>query len=76
MDKPTLTDYISLIFTLFDKFEQQNMKQSAVKLGKPYTFAQKCFIVLFINMQFRRIFKFKAQKRWLDEHPEMLTLLM
>ncbi len=23
MAKPTLTDYITLIFTLFDKFEQQ-----------------------------------------------------
>ncbi len=75
MDNPSLTDYVSLIFTLFDKFEQQNMKQSGLKLGKPYSFAQKCFIALFIVMQFRRIFKFKAQKEWLDRHPEMLALL-
>ncbi len=75
MDKPTLTDYVTLIFTLFDKFEQQAMTQSASKPGKPYTFTQKCFIVLFMNLQFRRIFQFNAQKRWLDEHPEFLTLL-
>ena len=75
MDKPTLTDYVTLIFTLFEQFEQETMKQSTTKQGKPYTFAQKCFLVLFINMQYRRIYKFKAQKRWLDLHPEMLQLL-
>jgi hypothetical protein len=74
MAKPTLTDYVTLIFTLFDKFEQQ-MNQETVKKGKPFTFAQKCFIVLFVMLQFRHIFKFKAQKRWLNEHPEMLHLL-
>ncbi len=74
MAKPTLTDYVTLIFTLFDKFEQQ-MKTESVQRGRPFTFIQKCFIVLFVILQFRRIFKFKAQKRWLDEHPEMLSLL-
>jgi hypothetical protein len=58
-----MTAYVTLIFTLFEQFEKQEMKQSATKPGKPYTFAQKCFIVLFIILQFRRIFKFKAQKR-------------
>ncbi len=74
MAKPTLTDYVTLIFTLFDKFEQQ-MNKETTKKGKPFTFAQQCFIVLFSLLQFRHIFKFKAQKRWLDEHPEMLCLL-
>ena len=74
MDKPKLTDYATLIFTLFDKFEQEQMDKTT-KLGKPYTFSQKCFIVLFVILQFRRIFKFKAQKRWLEEHPEILRLL-
>ena len=74
MDKPKLTDYATLIFTLFDKFEQEEMKGSA-KVGKPYTFLQKCYIVLFVILQFRRIFEFKAQQRWLEEHPEMLSLL-
>ena len=74
MDKPTLTDYVTLIFTLFDKFEQEQMKETT-KLGKPYTFSQKCFIVLFLMLQFRRIYQFKAQKRWLEQHPEVLDLL-
>jgi hypothetical protein len=74
MDKPTLTDYVRLIFTLFEQFEQQEMNNNA-KIGSPFTFSQKCFIVLFVILQFRRIFKFKAQKRWLEEHTEMLTLL-
>jgi len=74
MDKPTLTDYVTLIFTLFEQFEQQEMNDKA-KPGSPFTFSQKCFIVLFVILQFRRIFKFKAQKRWLEEHPKMLTLL-
>lgn len=26
-------------------------------------------------LQFRRVYEFKAQKRWLEEHPEMLALL-
>lgn len=74
MDKPQLTDYATLIFTLFEQFEQEEMKGKA-KVGRPYTFAQKCFIVLFVIMQFRHIFEFKAQRRWLEEPPEMLRLL-
>lgn len=74
MDKPKMTDYVTLIFTLFDKFEQEQM-QETTKLGKPYTYSQKCFIIMFIILQLRRIFKFKAQKRWLEEHPEMLKLM-
>ncbi len=74
MDKPKPTDYATLIFTLFDKFEQEQM-QETTKLGKPYIFSQECFIVLFVILQFRGIFKFKAQRRWLAEHPEMLKLL-
>jgi hypothetical protein len=74
MNKPTLTDYVRLIFTLFEQFEQQEMNNNA-KIGSPFTFSQKCFIVLFVILQFRRIFKFKAQKRWLEEHCEMLRLL-
>lgn len=51
------------------------MNQASPKKGKPFTFAQKCFIVLFIMLQFRRVYDFKAQKRWLEGHPEMLPLL-
>jgi hypothetical protein len=75
MAKPTMSDYVTLIFTLFDKFEQDEMKQLISKPGKPDTFAQKCFVVLFMTMQYRRIFAFKAQRRWLETHPEMVRLL-
>ena len=74
MDKPTMTDYVTLIFTLFEKFEQQ-MNQESAKRGKPFTYSQQCFIVLFVILQFRRIFKFKAQRAWLDEHPEIVEIL-
>lgn len=74
MDKPKLNDYVTTIFTLFDAFEQQVFKER-VKVGRPFTFSQKCFLVLFITMQFRHIYKFKAQRRWLEEHPEMLERL-
>lgn len=74
MDKPTMTDYVTLIFTLFEKFEQQ-MNQESAKKGKPFTYSQQCFIVLFVILQFRRIFKFKAQRVWLEEHPEIVEML-
>ena len=74
MDKPTMTDYVTLIFTLFEKFEQQ-MNQESAKRGKPFTYSQQCFIVLFVILQFRRIFKFKAQHAWLNEHPEVVEML-
>lgn len=74
MDKPTMTDYINLIFTLFEKFEQQ-MNQQSAKKGKPFTYSQQCFIVLFIILHFRRIFKFKAQRAWLVEHPKIVKQL-
>ena len=72
MDKPIMTDYVTLIFTLFEKFEQQ-MNQETAKKGKPFTYSQQCFIVLFVILQFRRIFKFQTQRKWLEEHPEILS---
>jgi hypothetical protein len=32
---------------------------------------QKLLIVFFIIMHFRRIFRFKAQRRWLENHPKL-----
>jgi hypothetical protein len=75
MAEPSLTDYVHLIFTLFDLFVQHQEGNSGAKRGKPFTFAEKAMIVLFVIFQFRRIFRFKAQARWLKAHPEMLPLL-
>jgi hypothetical protein len=40
-----------------------------------FTYSNQMMIVLFTVFQFRRIFKFKAQRRWLEEHPAMLKRL-
>ena len=75
MAMPTMTDYVHIIFTLFDLFVQSNQQNCQAKQGKPYTFSEKAMIVLFTIFQFRRVFHFKAQRRWLHAHPEMLSLL-
>jgi hypothetical protein len=75
MTEPTFTDYIQLIFTLFDMFVHYQSQSNQCKPGRPFTFAEKAMIVLFTIFQFRRIFHFKAQQRWLMKHPEMFSVL-
>lgn len=75
MEPPTLADYVQLIFTLFEIFEQQRLADDGPKRGCPYTYSQKAFVVFFLLMQFRHIYKFKRQWRWLCAHPELLPLL-
>lgn len=76
MAKPTMTDYVNIIFTLFELYVQQLQQNNKTpKPGSPFTYAEKVMIVLFTICQFRRIFHFKAQRRWLVAHPEMMTLL-
>lgn len=72
---PTLTDYVSIIITLFGLFKQYRTEQAAAKLGRPFTYAEEGFIIFFMIMQFRQIHAFKAQRRWLEKHPEMLEML-
>ena len=68
MEQPTLTDYVRTIYTLFERFEQQ---QSTAKRGRPCTYAEKVLIVVFVILELHRIFKFKAQRRWLEAHPDL-----
>lgn len=75
MQTPTMTDYVELICTLFDKFEQYQSEQQGNKMGKPFLYSQKVMLIFFLVMQFRRIFKFKAQRRWLQKHPELRATL-
>lgn len=75
MAEPTLTDYVHIIYTLFDMFVQQQHSNHPSEPGRPFTFSEKAMIVLFTICQFRRIFRFQAQHRWLKAHPEMLALL-
>ncbi len=72
MEQPTLTDYVTTIYTLFERFEQQ---QTTAKRGSPFTYAEKVLIVVFTILQLHRIFKFKAQWRWLEAHPALRAQL-
>lgn len=75
MAEPTLTDYVHIIFTLFDMFVQHRQQTNPSKRGRSFAFAEKAMIVLFVIFQFRRLYRFKAQRRWLLAHPEMLPLM-
>ncbi len=75
MDAPTLTHYVSILSNLFESFEQQQVAVDGPKRGCPFTYPHKKFIIFFLIMQFRRIYQFKTQWRWLQAHPEMLALL-
>jgi hypothetical protein len=68
MEVPTFTDYVTLIFNLFERFVQERGSESDWYSGR-YTYKHKTLIVFFVMMQYRRIFKFKAQWRWLKAHP-------
>ena len=71
MDKPTLTDYVNVICTLFNEFVQVEPAYES----KLYTYSQRMMIVFFVLMQYRRIHRFKTQRRWLEQHPEMVKVL-
>ncbi len=74
-EKPMLTDYVSLIITLFELFKQHRSEQFGSKRGRPFTYTEEMFIIFFMLMQFRRIHAHKAKWRWLTKHPEMLEML-
>lgn len=71
MDKPTLPDYVKVICTLFNEFVQVEPEYES----KLYTYSQRMMVVFFVVMQYRRIFGFKTQRRWLEQHPEMVQVL-
>ena len=65
----TFTDYVELLFTLFEHFWQQEAARS--HRGRPFVYQQKALLVFFVVMQQRRTFRFKAQHRWLQHHPDL-----
>lgn len=71
MPTPTLNDYVRLMFTLFHKFEQYQSGTTGKTYGSSYIYSDKMLIVFFTMMQFRRIYQFKSQHRWLEKHPKM-----
>jgi hypothetical protein len=62
-----------LLFTLFERFWQHDMAQA--HRGRPFVYQQKALIVFFLLMQQRRTFRFKAQHRWLHQHPDIRQVL-
>lgn len=71
MEKPTLTDYVNVISTLFTEFVQVEPQYES----KLYTYSHRMLIIFFVLMQYRRIFHFKTQRRWLEQHPEIVKQL-
>jgi hypothetical protein len=69
----TFEDYLALIYNRFEAFVQSS--DEVTKLGKPYTYQNQVMIVFFMWMQFKKIYHFKAQWRWLKKHPEALVVL-
>jgi hypothetical protein len=69
MVEPTFADYVDLLFTLFAHFWQYHSARP--HQGHPFVYQHKAFIVFFVVMQQRRLFRFQAQRRWLQQYPEM-----
>src|SRR5215470_13771266 len=69
MVTPTFADYVELLFTLFERFWQHEAARA--HRGRPFVYQQKALLVFFVVMQQRRIFRFKAQHRWLQHHPDL-----
>jgi hypothetical protein len=71
--EPTFDDYVALIYNCFEAFTQAS---DAVQCaGRPFVYQQKNMIVFFMWMQFKRIYQFKTQWRWLKQHHEALGVL-
>ena len=73
MVEPTFANYVDLLFTLFKHFLQHH--SAGPHRGHPFVYEHKALIVFFVIMQQRRIFRFKAQRRWLTRHPEMCQVV-
>ena len=72
---PMLTDYVGLIMHLFEQFMQDRIEKQGIKQTKSSTYCTRSFIIFFMLMQFRGIYAFKTQWRWLTNHPEVLQTL-
>ena len=72
MVTPTFADYVDLLFNLFERFWHHDSARP--HRGHPFVYEQKALIVFFLLMQQRRLFRFKAQRRWLVHHPELRTV--
>ena len=61
MQSRSQADYVTVYFTLFERFQQAQDKQ--VHAGRPFDYEAKVLIVFFTWMHVRRITAFKSQPR-------------
>src|SRR5215831_7130884 len=73
MAMPSFANYVNLLLTLFDRFVQS--QSARVHRGHPFVYQHQRLIVFFTLMQFRRIFHFKTQYRWLMRHLDYQQVL-
>jgi hypothetical protein len=66
MEKPTFTDYVTLIFNLFERFVQEHGAEMDWYSDR-YDYEHKTLIVFFAMMQYRWTFKFKAHPAERDQ---------
>ena len=71
--EPTFNDYVALIYNRFEAFVQSSVEVK--KIGHPYVYRNQAMSVFFMWMQFKTIYQFKTQWRWLTKHPEALSIL-
>jgi hypothetical protein len=69
MQALSMHDYVEAYFTLYKRFEQEQKSQGSHR-GHPFDYATQSLILFFTIMMVRRINAFKAQWRWLKQHPE------
>jgi hypothetical protein len=71
--EPSFNDYVRLIYNRFEAFTQASA--AAKRVGHPLVYQHQSLIVFFVWMQFKRIYSFKTQWKWLKQHPEALAVL-
>ncbi len=71
--EPTFNDYVALIYNRFEAFTQAS--ETVKGVGHPVVYQHKSMIVFFMWMQFKRMYGFKTQWKWLKQHPEALVVL-
>ena len=69
MVTPTFADYVALLCNLFERFWHHAGTHR--RRGHPYVYAHKVLLMFFVVMHQPRLFRFKAQRRWFEQHPDI-----
>jgi len=70
---PTFNDYVALLYNRFEAFVQSS--DECLKRGKPYVYLHESLIMFFMWMQYKMIYQFKSQRKWLEHHQEEMGIL-